>query len=50
MKTEPRRREFLQVVTAAALTLRVQAVNSTIKGPFSSVSVPAPKLLVLSKA
>ncbi len=37
------------MVTAAALTLRVQAVNSTIKGPFSSVSVPAPTIVIASQ-
>jgi hypothetical protein len=35
---------FSQVVTLAALTLRVQAVNTTLKGPYSTVSVPAPTI------
>ena len=41
--------QFVAVVTAAALTLRVQAVNSTIKGPFSSVSVQAPTIVIASQ-
>ena len=41
--------QFSQVVTASALTLRVQAVNATIKGPFSSVSVPAPTIVIASQ-
>ena len=41
--------QFVAVVTAAALTLRVQAVNSTIKGPFSSVSVQAPIIVIASQ-
>ena len=41
--------QFVAVVTAAALSLRVQAVNSTIKGPFSSVSVQAPTIVIASQ-
>ena len=41
--------QFSAVVTLAALTLRVQAVNGTIKGPFSSVSIEAPTIVIADR-
>ena len=38
--------QFSAVVPLAALTLRVQAINGTVKGPFSSVSIDAPTIVI----
>ena len=40
---------FSQVVTLAALTVRVQAVNGTIRGPYSFESVPPPTIVISDK-
>jgi hypothetical protein len=37
---------FSAVVTLAALTVRVQAVNGTIRGPFSTVTLGAPDIVI----
>jgi hypothetical protein len=41
--------QFSAVVTLAALTLRVQAVNGTIRGPYSFVSIPPPTIVISDK-
>jgi hypothetical protein len=38
--------QFSEVVTLAALTLRVQAVNGTIRGPYSTVTLPPPTIVI----
>jgi len=38
--------QFSAVVTLAALTLRVQAVTGTIRGPYSFVSIPPPTIVI----
>jgi hypothetical protein len=38
--------QFSAVVTLAALRLRVQAVNGTIRGPYSFVSIPPPTIVI----
>lgn len=39
--------KFDAVVTLAALTLRVQAVNGTVRGPYSTVDLAAPTITVM---
>jgi hypothetical protein len=41
--------QLSEVVTLAALTLRVQAVNGTVRGPFSSVSIGPPTIVISDK-
>jgi hypothetical protein len=41
--------QFASVVTLAALTLRVQAVNGTVRGPFTSVSIEPPTIVISDK-
>ncbi|MES2030834.1 MAG: host specificity factor TipJ family phage tail protein [Pseudomonadota bacterium] len=41
--------KFSQVVTLAALRLRVQAVSATVAGPYSSVDLSAPTIVVASQ-
>jgi hypothetical protein len=41
--------QFSAVVTLAALTLRVQAVTGTIRGPYSFVSIPPPTIVISDK-
>jgi hypothetical protein len=38
--------QFSEVVTLAALTLRVQAVNGTVRGPYSTVAIPPPTIVI----
>ena len=40
--------KFSAVVTLAALTLKVQAVTQTLKGPFSSIALSAPTIQIAS--
>jgi hypothetical protein len=41
--------QFSSVVTLAALRLRVQAVNDTIKGPYSFEDIPPPTIIISDK-